>query len=176
MKREDQVVVIVWITILAMVCVGIVYAAKFVSWIGNQPQILAAIIAAAAVVIGGILTHYLTQRREQENEQKRALMTNYIEILDRIDKLIRERGKNDNFSNIHLQTWVVGSPAVVEKSKALLKAARGEPKTDLRAALEGLVKAMRKDVGLQDEIATSLEGVYSYTATGIPQAVTERQE
>jgi hypothetical protein len=168
MKSQDWVITFVWLTILGILG-GIAYIAiQFASWIGGQPQVFAAIVSAGALLAGAVLTHYFTQRREQQNEQQRALRDNYMAILDRLDKQIRGAGADDDFSNIHLQTWVVGSPKVIEMTKNVLKAARGEEGFELRATLEGLANAMRKDVGLA-EVGTKLEEVYkSKPSTGLP--------
>jgi len=144
---------------------------------GTSHKFSQQIVSASALILGGILTHYFTQRREERNEQQRALRENYKSILSRIDNLIRGSKADDAFSNIHLETWVVGSRDVIEGTKRLIAALRLSSRTDadiemkslqIRTELESLVAAMRRDVGLDRIDGITLENIYELKdATGI---------
>lgn len=138
MRLPDIEVLILWVFVLAGVALAL--------FLFSNPQILAAIISAAALIFGGILTHYFTQIREQGITQQRRMQENYLELLDIIDVIIRKPdAPNDDFSKIHLQSWVVGSPRVIQFTSDLLE--QRDP-LERKATLEKLLKEMRKDLGL----------------------------
>lgn len=143
-NAEDIAIFVLLVVALAGVVVAIRYGAEIITAVG---QITAAIIGASATIAVAVLGHLLTQHREQKLEEHRALKKNYMDILERMNTVIRERSADDVFSNLFLQTCVVGSANVIASSKELLEAESDESRT---TALENLIKAMRADVGLAE--------------------------
>ena len=154
MQRDEWSIVALWTLLLVVLGVatwtGVVNAT--VEAFGTA---VAAIISGAVLLLGAILTHALTQLREQRMVQQREMQRNYSAVLSRIGDVIRRSGASDEFSQVHLESWVLGSDEVVDATQRVLKATPAERVE----ALEALVKAMRKDVGLP-KIDRKLEIVF----------------
>jgi len=143
MKKEDAMVLVLWVVLLAIGIILFLNIGSVIQAIGN---IAAAFISALAVLIGAILTHALAQIREQSNTQLNEKQRNYLKLLNRIDDVIRNPNEaSDRFSKIHLESWVVGSSEVVKLTQSLLESKEKEQK---RAAVVALLSQMRAEVGL----------------------------
>ena len=119
---------------------------------------LVALIGGAFVLIGGIWTHALTRLREQQLEQQRDMHRNYRRLLDNIEKVIRNpEVSSDDFSKVHLESWMVGSEDVIRNTQLLIKA---RDKRARKKALKELVFAMRRDVGLPVVKGVELRDVF----------------
>jgi hypothetical protein len=140
-KLEPWAIWALWVGALLVALWALNYASIF-KVLG---QMLPAVFTTAGAVAIAILTHLFAQLREQENQQRRALQDNYMEVLGDIGVLIRERAPNDKFSGIHLKTRVVGSKTVIEASKRLMEVVTDG---DRCKALDDLIAAMRTDVGM----------------------------
>jgi hypothetical protein len=140
-KLEPWAIWALWVGALLVALWALNYAPIF----NVLGQMLPAVFTTAGAVAIAILTHLFAQLREQENQQRRALQDNYMEVLGDIGVLIRERAPNDKFSGIHLKTRVVGSKTVIEASKRLMEVVTDG---DRCKALDDLIAAMRTDVGM----------------------------
>lgn len=144
-RNAGDLAIFTW---LVVVLLGLVVLVRYGSEIANAlGQIAAAIIGAGGVLLAAIVTHFLTQMREQQLEEHRTLKKNYMDILERIETLIRTRKADGLLSVAFLQSCVVGSQNVILKAKEVLEA---DGDTKRSAALRNLVDAMRADVGLPE--------------------------
>lgn len=92
--------------------------------------------------------HALTSLREQRIEIQRQRQNNYASLLEKLASFVRNPDKEtDNFTKVHLYSWVVGSAEVVESTTEFMK----KPSRD---SLTKLLRAMRKDVGLPETTAS----------------------
>lgn len=156
LRGEDISIVVLWVIILSVV--GLIAYQAFGPLIQAAGNVLAAIVSGGALLIGGILTHALTEIREQRSAQRQRMQENYAKILDRIDKVIRNpNSPDDSFSKIILESWVVGSSAVIKHTQSLKDCKDDETR---RALLENIVKAMRADLGLPDTKLILPEGLF----------------
>jgi hypothetical protein len=145
MKGEEIAIVVLWATILFVI--GLVAVNALEPLVQAAGQVFAAVVSGGALLLGGILTHTLTQFREQRLSQRQRMQENYAKLLEKVGTIIRDpENLSDDFSTIHLESWVVGSPQVIQKTKELLNATDEGAR---KAALQALVYAMRADMGLQ---------------------------
>ena len=98
------------------------------------------------------MTHAFTEIRNQHIAQTKEKQKNYEQLISHIGQLIKNpKAIGNEFAKVHLQSWVVGSPDVILKTKTLMKADNAEKKNK---ALTDLLFAMRKDLGL--DVSTKL--------------------
>jgi hypothetical protein len=142
-RPESAAIVALWIAVLLVIIWAFNHAAQI---IGAVSQTFAAVIAAAGAILVAILTHVLTQYREQRKEQQRALQENYLKLLEEIGELVRKRAPNDAFSTLFLKISILGTPNVMEKSKAIMDVPPGKNRAK---ALSELLEAMREDIGVK---------------------------
>jgi hypothetical protein len=144
MRGEDIAIIVLWAVIVLVIAL-VAYNAP-VPLIQAAGQVFAAVVSGGALLLGGILTHTLTQMREQRLIQRQRMQDNYAKLLAKIGDVIRKpENPSDEFSTIHLESWVVGSPEVIQETKNLLAANTDQSRKD---ALQALVYAMRRDTGL----------------------------
>jgi hypothetical protein len=153
--NEDFSIAALWVVILGGLAV--LFAFGLQAAIQALGDIIVAFIGAGALLLGAILTHALTELREQRQRRAALMQTHYLDLLSRIDGLVRGSALSDDFSKIHLTTWAVGSPDVIERTQAIADAQSGAP---MRKALEELVLAMRGDLGLSEPTGVELKYVF----------------
>jgi len=157
MKIPPYVIPVFLMIVFLIALGGVVYT--IVIAVKGLLDLTVAIVGAAATLGGAIVTHSLTLHRDQLDAQRRLKQENYLQLLNQIDDVIRyPRRPSDNFSKIHLASWISGSEKVVLATQELLDAS--DPEARLRF-LNQLVLAMRKDIGL-DKLSSELklEGIF----------------
>jgi len=167
MRRQDVAIALLWAAIL--IVIGLVVRYALGPLLQATAQVLAAVVSAMAIILGGILTHAFTQIREQDLAQRKTQQENYKTLLAKIDQVIRTpNSPNDEFVKVHLESWVVGSAEVIQYTRELLDSTTPEKRKE---ALEQLLKAMRKDVGLSST-EQHLGNIFlpPATAGGLPPA------
>ena len=142
-RLENWAIWVLWVSVVLLA----IWAFNNSAIINALGQMFPAVVSVAGAVAVAILTHLFTQLREQENQQRRALQENYMEVLGEIGKLMRERASSDEFSSVHLKTRVVGSKSVIAASTRLMEAKRDDD-SERSMALDNLITAMRTDVGI----------------------------
>ena len=136
-------IVLLWLLLFAAGYLIFSNLGCIIQALGN---VIAAVISALAVLVGAILTHALTAIRDQRNKQLSEKQKNYSRLINNINEIVwNPQVTSDNFSMIHLESWIVGSSEVVKLTQSLLEAkTRGER----RAAIKALLTQMRSEVGL----------------------------
>ena len=144
MRREDYLISILLVALLGVAVWTISHTIGVA--IRAITDMAVAIISATTLIFGGILTHTLTQIREQRLQQERLMQENYKAVIEKIDEVIRKTSyTSDDFSKVHLVTWMVGSVDVIRSTQLLMQASEPAKKG---SALNEMVIAMRKDIGL----------------------------
>jgi hypothetical protein len=155
--RDDWSIIALWALLLVVVG-GALVSGLLNEAVQAMGSVLAATITGAVVLLGAILTHTLTELREQRMTQQREMQRNYSTILTNIADVIRKPSStSDDFSRVHLESWVLGSRDVIRATQALLESKDPGAR---RAALEELVLAMRRDVGLPAVDGLKLKSVF----------------
>lgn len=140
MKREDMAIGVLWVVGVAITVAASVYG--IATALDAAAKIMVAVIGGMAMILVAIVTHALTSIREQRLELQRQKQQNYAALLDRLVPFVRApKVKGDEFTSIHLYSWVVGSPEVVVQTKIFIDRRTEE-------GLRHLLLAMRQDVGL----------------------------
>ena len=156
MEREDIAIAIMWgISIIAIVATLVSSVYMVVSALGD---VLAATLGAAGTLAAAILSHALTDIREQRLVRQERMQSNYSSLIVNIGELIRNPNlPTDEFSTVHLSSWVVGSPEVIRATQHLLTA---QNRRCRRTALEELLAAMRVDLGQLTPVGLTLDHVF----------------
>ncbi|WP_439585156.1 hypothetical protein [Dyadobacter bucti] len=124
----------------------------------------AALIAFAGTILAAVIKSYFDRLAQIESERRREKQKNYDELISAIGKFVRDpAGSNDDFSTIHLKSWIYGNNEVVYYTKKLIDINRSDDLKEFNAALELLLHSMRDEIGL-DPIRHRIGNVFP-TAT-----------
>ena len=144
--EEDAKIGALWAIVLIITIGAAIYGLRETA--EAVSKIVVAIIGATAILLGAIVTHALTSLREQRIEIQRQRQENYGKLLEKLATFVRDPKKEaDEFTKVHLYSWVVGSAEVVESTTEFMKK---RSKDNLRK----LLLAMRNDVGLPGTTAS----------------------
>lgn len=109
----------------------------------------AALIAFGGAILAAILKSYFDRAAQIETEKRKEKQRNYDELLGSIAKFIRDpKNSNDDFSTIHLKSWIYGNEEVVRLTRELIEINRGTDLSSMPKKIEILLRTMRTDIGL----------------------------
>ena len=177
MNKEAAVKILVGT--VALVACGFTLRYAFPEIVKGTAEVVSAAIAAIALLFGAIIEHTSRQIRDEKNaieqrdrdenfkidqqerdqrlSQRQRQQENYKSMLNDIDKVIRDpKHVGDQFSKIYLESWVVGSPDVIQAARSFLEATQNTRV----GALQNLLSAMRKDLGLPLATGTLYPGIF----------------
>lgn len=112
---------------------------------------IAALVAFGGTILAVLIKNYLDRASLIESELRKEKQKNYDELISSIGIFIRDpKSRNDDFLTIHLKSWIYGTEEVTKLTKELVEYNRGSDFEKLNDTLEKLLRAMRKDVGLEN--------------------------
>jgi len=131
-----------WAVVIAVALGAVIYGIR--SEFDAISKIMVAVIGATAVLLGAILTHVLAVDREQQQTLQRRKQENYAALVAKLTPFVRDPGRQlDDLTNVYLDSWVVGSPEVIERTASFMS--KRTPSN-----LVALLGAMRRDIGLPE--------------------------
>ena len=146
--KERNAILLLWATFLFVAAGATYYGLVIVA--DSAARILVAVVAASAGIMTAVVSHSLQRLRELELERLRKREDNYANIVQKLAEFLRDPdGKMDDFTSLHLLTWVVGSPDVVRLTRGFMRERHHE-------RLDMLLIAMRRDLHMSEEGLQSL--------------------
>ena len=142
-NQNNKYIAVLW-GIAILVIIGAV-AYTLLEALKQIAPIIASIIAGSFAIAGAVLKYALEVEKTAEIKRMEMMQDNYKTILSKVSQYIKSKGTDaDALSSAHLESWVVGSPKVVELTQEFM-----DHRTNIR--LKKLLQQMRKDVGLIDK-------------------------
>jgi hypothetical protein len=112
LKKEDVAIAVLWGIILIVLIDAVVVGIR--DTLDATSKIVVAVIGGAVTLGAAILTHALTVLREQRLEVQRQKQLNYAALVEKLASFVRNpKTQIDEFTKVHLYSWVVGSSEVV---------------------------------------------------------------
>ncbi|MCF8020937.1 MAG: hypothetical protein K9L62_16275 [Vallitaleaceae bacterium] len=146
--NETVVRVEILLVVILAVALAIISFQVIISILDAAIELLVACITGIVTLAGIFISHVLKDIQQQKISQMQAKQKNYENLINHIDSLVNERdATNVNFAKVHLHSWIVGSPNVIQKTEKLIKEVKDNNGAS-RNSVEELLNCMREDLGL----------------------------